>query len=142
MQIQAYDDHYVKCVPIVLEQIDTNILGYALGDALYSPWGAYQGAGVDFYSSIIKHYTNNLLESAEEKGGYGLKIASISMINGEKAKLTLTGDLGKKKIRFGSSANGLTAAQLSQIDYKGHKLILTSDGYLTLPPAGSVILLK
>ena len=48
------------------------------------------------------------------------------------AALAITGDdnLPTRSLRFGSSASGLTAAQLRQITYNGERVSLDSSGYL------------
>ena len=48
------------------------------------------------------------------------------------AALTITGNdkLPTRSLRFGSSENGLTAAQLRQITYNGERVSLDSSGYL------------
>jgi autotransporter-associated beta strand protein len=60
------------------------------------------------------------------------------------AVLTIEGTLGKNTLRFGTNANGLTAAQISQISYNGQqgKLQLSSDGYLREGPKGTMVLLQ
>jgi autotransporter-associated beta strand protein len=58
------------------------------------------------------------------------------------AALTVTGELGKTKVRFGTDATGLTEAQLGQIYYGGHKVILDADGYLRRVPQGLVMSLQ
>ncbi|MDD2598535.1 MAG: hypothetical protein PHO37_04845 [Kiritimatiellae bacterium] len=57
--------------------------------------------------------------------------------------LTLTGTLVEGSVRFGSSNSGLTAGQLSAIEYNGGPGVrLNSSGYLTAAPAGSVIVIR
>lgn len=48
------------------------------------------------------------------------------------AKLTVTGTLGKRTLRFGTSAGGLTASQVASIVYNGKtgKCQMSNDGYL------------
>lgn len=56
--------------------------------------------------------------------------------------LKVTGELGKKSIRFGTDSTGLTADQLAQIRCNGHRVLLTAEGYLTTPMRGTLILLN
>lgn len=57
--------------------------------------------------------------------------------------LTLTGALVEGSVRFGSDGSGLTAAQLSAIEYNdGTSIRISSSGYLTATPAGTVIFIK
>ena len=58
------------------------------------------------------------------------------------AKLQISGTLGKESLRFGTNAVSLTSEQLSQIRYNGHRVLLSDQGYLSLPAAGSVLLLQ
>jgi autotransporter-associated beta strand protein len=58
------------------------------------------------------------------------------------AALTITGELGKAKVRFGTDANGLTAAQLGQINYGGHRVMIDAGGYLHEAPKGIVLQMK
>lgn len=59
----------------------------------------------------------------------------------EGATLTVTGsdDLPTRSLRFGTSASGLTRAQLKQIRYNGEKVALNDEGYLRREPKGTVI---
>jgi autotransporter-associated beta strand protein len=56
--------------------------------------------------------------------------------------LTVTGDLGKTKLRFGTDATGLAAAQVAQILSGGRHVIITSEGYIVPAPKGSVMQLR
>ena len=62
----------------------------------------------------------------------------------EGATLDIAKPLPKRAIRFGTSANALTDAQLAQMTYNGKsgKLSLDADGYLCPPGAGTVIFLR
>lgn len=64
------------------------------------------------------------------------------------ATVVVTFNPETSRIRFGTDANGLTAAQLKQLRYQSatgprYRFGLDADGYLTLtPPAGFVIMVK
>lgn len=60
----------------------------------------------------------------------------------EGATLNLTGEIGKKSIRFGTDANGLTAAQLAAIlvNGKANRATIDEDGYLSVPKGFTLIL--
>ena len=55
--------------------------------------------------------------------------------------ITGTGKLPTRSLRFGSSENGLTAAQIRQITYNGERVSLDSSGYLR-HRGGFVIIVK
>lgn len=59
------------------------------------------------------------------------------------ATLNITGNdrLPTRSIRFGTTADGLTSAQLKQIRYNGSKVSLTSEGYLG-GPKGLMIIVR
>ncbi|MDD2598941.1 MAG: hypothetical protein PHO37_06940 [Kiritimatiellae bacterium] len=57
--------------------------------------------------------------------------------------LTLAGTLVEWSVRFGTDSSGLTAEQLSAIEYNGGKNVrLNSSGYLTAKPVGSRFMLR
>lgn len=60
------------------------------------------------------------------------------------ARLTVVGDLQEGMVRFGTSADALTANELSRISVEGStvKPHLTREGYLVDTPFGTVMLLK
>ena len=60
------------------------------------------------------------------------------------ATLDVAKPLARRAIRFGTSANALTAAQLAQMTYDGKsgKLSLDANGYLCAPGDGTVILFR
>ena len=60
------------------------------------------------------------------------------------ATLDVAKPLARRTIRFGTSANALTAAQLAQMTYDGKsgKLSLDANGYLCAPGTGTVILFR
>ena len=58
------------------------------------------------------------------------------------ASLTITGELNPHSVRFGTNNSALTPAQLSAITLNGGHAILTVDGYLTEPPAGTIIMIQ
>ncbi|MDD2598759.1 MAG: autotransporter-associated beta strand repeat-containing protein, partial [Kiritimatiellae bacterium] len=57
-------------------------------------------------------------------------------------KLTVTGPLQANSVRFGTSAGGLTAAQIAAIKINGERAALRADGYLTLAPSGTLITIR
>lgn len=57
--------------------------------------------------------------------------------------LTLAGTLVEQSVRFGTDSSGLTAEQLSAIEYNGDRSVrINSSGYLTAKPAGSTFMLR
>ena len=56
--------------------------------------------------------------------------------------LTVTGILGDHSIRFGTSDTALTSAQLAAITLNGGSAQLSADGYLIVPPGGTIIMIK
>lgn len=57
--------------------------------------------------------------------------------------LTLSGTLIERSVRFGTDRSGLTAAQISAIQYSGTRSVrINSEGYLTVKPSGSTIMLQ
>ena len=60
------------------------------------------------------------------------------------ATLDITGELKSKSLRFGTDSNGLTAAQLSQITFRGkaNKVSLDAEGYLQGPSDGTIVLFR
>ena len=56
--------------------------------------------------------------------------------------LTVTGELQEHSVRFGTDDSALTSAQLSAISLNGGSAILTAEGYLAAPPAGTIILIQ
>lgn len=58
-------------------------------------------------------------------------------------KLMLSGTLVERSVRFGTDSSGLTAEQLSAIEYNGGKPVrINSEGYLTAKPAGSIMMVR
>lgn len=58
------------------------------------------------------------------------------------ASLTITGELHPHSLRFGTDSSALTPAQLSAITLNNRRAVLSADGYLTGPPAGTVIIMR
>ena len=85
-----------------------------------------------------------LLGDAEIEAARGASVVfadSSSAAWEEGRTLTFSGDMGRKAVRIGTDANGLTAAQLAQIRYRkeGGKCVpmtLSSEGYLLPPTKG------
>lgn len=57
-------------------------------------------------------------------------------------RLTVTGDLKKSRLRFGTSASALTAAQLKCIRVNGNKAKLDDDGYVCEYVPGIVLIVR
>lgn len=75
-----------------------------------------------------------------EEGSITFKDSSEIDWNPE-ATLNITGKLGKTDIRFGKSQDALSAGQLNQIRYEGHRVELTPDGYLVPSAGGTIVIL-
>lgn len=66
---------------------------------------------------------------------------SSAVVWADGAVLTLTGDLRHSKVRFGTNASGLTAAQLAAIRYENHPVVIDAEGYVRRN-VGLVIVVK
>ncbi|MDA3923507.1 MAG: autotransporter-associated beta strand repeat-containing protein [Kiritimatiellae bacterium] len=55
--------------------------------------------------------------------------------------LTVTGPLGEQSVRFGTNSAALTSTQLIAITLNGGRAMLTAEGYLAVPPAGTIIMI-
>ena len=53
--------------------------------------------------------------------------------------LTINGTLGPHTLRFGTDANGLTAAQIAATRYRGGKVTIDAEGYLHRILAGTLL---
>lgn len=58
------------------------------------------------------------------------------------AVLTIKGDLGKDRLRFGTNITGLVKSQLSQITAENYPVYMTDDGYIRNIAKGTVLILK
>ncbi|MDD2600095.1 MAG: autotransporter-associated beta strand repeat-containing protein [Kiritimatiellae bacterium] len=87
--------------------------------------------------------TLELTKDSELMLGSGSIAFENSSTNIWSGALTLVGSLVEKSVRFGTDNSGLTAAQLSAIDYSGARSVrLDSSGYLTAKPSGSTFMLR
>ena len=66
--------------------------------------------------------------------------SSLTWANG--SILNIVGDLGKSRVRFGSSATSLTPAQLRCIRYGGRKVSIDADGYINGTPPGLLMIFR
>lgn len=102
------------------------------------------GGGLDLGSStnqagILLLATDSVLEVA--KGKITFEDCSGATWT-EGSLLTITGKLEKTTIRFGTNDLALTAVQLDQIRYQERRVLLNEQGYLQLPPEGTVLQLR
>jgi len=56
--------------------------------------------------------------------------------------LTVTGELGEQSVRFGTNSAALISTQLNAITINGGRAWLTPEGYLAVPPGGTIIMIQ
>jgi len=73
-----------------------------------------------------------------ENGLYGLTNLCVSGTAGS----TVTGDLKRSRVRFGTNGSGLTPEQVKALRYEGYRVSIDADGYIRPIPAGSTLLVR
>jgi len=58
------------------------------------------------------------------------------------AVVTVTGDLKRSRVRFGTNGSGLTPEQVKALRYEGYRVSIDADGYIRPIPAGSTLLVR
>lgn len=86
--------------------------------------------------------TLTLAKNSEIALGSGSLAFANSSAKTWSGTLTLSGTLGPKTLRFGTSENALTVQQLAAITFDGSRVQLKSDGYLAPWPRGTCLLVR
>ena len=94
-------------------------------------------AGAGIAASALKVTANSSILIG---GGATLTFADSSAVAwGDGVTLAFPDELPKKTVRFGTSAAGLTAAQLKCVRLNGKMAVLDAEGYLSRPPPGFIL---